>query len=301
MAIKFCFSTTACPDWPLEEVLTKAGEYGYEGVELRTLGPGSANLASDPALSSHERVAQLFSSSPIEPVCLSTSLSLHHRQTSAVHKVTLQLKADMELARAIGCRFVRVFAERIGFGESSQASIQRIARQVRPLAETAAEQGVELLFENAGTFNHAKAWWWLLDLVDHPMVGMCWNVANAAAAGEPPTVSVPLLHRRIRMAKAKDAIITDGNECGWVLPGDGTVAISVFLRRLLGVGFDGFVSVEWDRLWFKSLAPPEEYLPEACSRLKAWVDENTELVEKGRKAAQKAAAKNAPKPAAALK
>ena len=55
-----------------------------------------------------------------------------------------------------------------------------------------------LLIENAGGFATAKQWWWLLNLVDHPRVGLVWNAANAAAAGEPASVSVPIREVLIR-------------------------------------------------------------------------------------------------------
>lgn len=296
MAIKLAFSTVACPDWPLADVVARAGDMGYEGVELRTLGPGDGQLASDPALTDPGKVAALFERADVSATCLSTSTALHHRNATAAFQASKQLKADLALAAAIGCPAVRIFGERVEPGQTRQAAIQRIAASARPLADAAADLGIQLLFENAGSFNHAKEWWWLLDLLAHPMVGLCWNVANAAAAGEHPTVSVPGLNTLIRLAKVKDTRLGEGT--GFVPLGEGDVPVETFLERLLGIGFDGWVSVEWDRLWLPSLEPPETYLPAARERLRAWVDAIDANEEKGRKAAAKAAARAAPKPAA---
>ena len=35
--MKTSFSTLACPDWSLPEVLGAAANYGYDGVELRVI------------------------------------------------------------------------------------------------------------------------------------------------------------------------------------------------------------------------------------------------------------------------
>ena len=298
MSIKLAFSTVACPDWPMEKVVEQAKQIGYEGVEIRTLGAGGSGLASDPALSTVTKTAALFEKAGIKPVCLSTSLAMHYRQRTPAHRAAIQLGQDLELAAALGCRYVRIFGNEVEPGQNRRTVIQRIASRVKVLADQAAHHGVQILFENAGSFNHAKEWWWLLNILDHPMVGLCWNVANAAAAGESPIVSVPNLHSRIRLAKVKDISVGEG--AGFVSLGDGTVGIELFIKRLLGVGFDGFVSVEWDRLWLPTLASPEQYLPDAYQRLRGWIEAIEELEEKGRKVAERVAKKNAPKSAAAL-
>ncbi len=294
MAIQLAFSTVADPGWTIQQVAQQAESIGYHGVELRTLGPGGSALASDPALSDPEKAAQIFKAHGVVPVCLSTSVCLHHRDESAATAASWQITKDLEAASRIGCRFVRVFGANVEPGENLQSVIRRIADRVAPLADKAGSLGVEILFENAGTLSTAKPWWWLMDLVDHPMIGLAWNVANAAAAGEPASVSVPMLNSRIRLAKVKDTRVGEGS--GYLPLGEGTVGIEPFVKRLLGVGYDGFISFEWDRLWLPTLAPAQEALPQAHQTLTAWLEAIHDSVEKGKAAAEKAAKKNAPKP-----
>ena len=302
MAIKLAFSTVACPNWGLEQVARRAQEMGYQGVELRTLGAGSTGLASDPALTDPDKVAKVFKAFGVEPVCLSTSLALHYKEPTAAHQAIWQVQESMKLAANIGCQFVRVFAHEVTPGENRQLVLQRIGERLAQLGDNAADAGVQLLLENAGSFTKAKEWWWLLNLADNPLVGMCWNVANAAAVGEPPSVSVPMLNSRIRMAKVKDTVVGEGS--GFVPLGEGTVGVKEFVERLLGIGFDGYVSVEWDRLWLPSLTPAEEYLPDAQKRLKGWLDAVAKSIEdaipkpKGAKAAAASKAETAPQAAA---
>jgi len=298
MAIKLAFSTVACPDWTIEKVAQQAAEMGYQGVELRTLGPGGGGLACDPALSQPQKIANLFKKHGVKPVCLSTSLALDHKDVTAAKDAHWHVRHALESAAQMGCDCIRVFGYKVTPGENRNTAIERIADHILELADAAEQSGVQLLLENVGSLTKAKEWWWLLNIVDHPMVGLCWNVANAVAAGEPSSVSVPTLNSRIRLAKVKDTRVGEGS--GFVPLGEGTVGIEAFVNRLLGVGYEGYISVEWDRLWLPSLAPAEAYLPDAHARLKGWLDGVEEALEKGRAVDAKAAAKNAPKPKAAV-
>jgi len=297
MPLQFAFSTVATPDWTLDKVLDHAAQWGYSAVELRTLGPAGGSLTCDPALSKPEKVAAQFKAAGIQPLCLSTSLALHHRDSTSVQRTRFAAIHAIEDAATIGCRFIRLYGNEVMPGEARRAVLQRIAANLEPLTDKASETGVQILLENAGSFAVAKEWWWLLDLINHPMVGLSWNIANSAAIDandQGGSVSVPMLNHRIRLAKVKDTRIGEGT--GYVPLGEGSVGIETFIKRLHGIGFDGFVSVEWDRFWLPTLAPAEEYLPDALARLKAWCEQIAEAEEKWRVAREKAAAKNAPKP-----
>jgi len=301
MPIKFAFSTVACPDWTIEQVAEQAQAMGYAGVELRTLGPGGGKLACDPALSSPEKVKAALAAHGIEPVCLSTSCALHHRDPGKLHDMRAQIRDYLEMAAAIGCPAVRVFGLQVDPGHSRRQVLEDIAENVAPLLAKAGELGVRILFENAGSFCVARDWWWLLDLVGHPMLGLCWNIANSVSADSNDRggwVSVGTLGSRIRLAKVKDTHLGEGS--GFCQLGDGDVGIETFIKRLRGVGYEGFVSVEWDRAWLASLAPAEEFLPEALERLNGYMKAIDEWMEKGRQDNEKYLSKLAPKSRAEL-
>jgi sugar phosphate isomerase/epimerase len=289
MAIKLAFSTVACPEWTIEQACEQARQMGYDGIELRTLDQGGVSLACDPALSEPAKVNGIFRAHGIEPICLSTSASLHYKDASAAHQSVWTVQRYIEQAAEIGCKYVRVFGSQIEPGQNTNSTLQRIAQRAVPLADRAGELGVTLLFENAASFSIAKHWWWMFNLIEHPMVAMCWNVANAAAAGEGPAVSVPMLNSRIAMAKVKDLIVGEGS--GFVPLGEGTVQVEHFIKRLMGIGFDGYLTVEWDRAWLPSLTPAEQYLPDAHARLKGWLDAIAQQTAAAQGKGAKAAAK----------
>jgi len=276
---KFSFSNVACPDWSLDQVVERAAAWGYDGIELRTLGAEVEGLASEPARLAADHIRNLLDANGLAPACVSTSVALHHREQSAAFYARQSALAAIKLASDIGCGQIRVFGNEVAPGQNRQAALQKVASSVGHLLEAASRHGVEVLFENAGSFNRAKEWWWLMNMVGHPLVGMCWNVANAAASGEPASISVPCLNTRIRLAKVKDTRVGEGS--GFVPLGEGTVGVESFVKRLMGIGYPGYVSVEWDRLWFPSLADADIVLPDALQRLKAWTEEDGDVKKKG--------------------
>lgn len=283
MAIQLAFSTVACPGWTIDEVAQRAAAMGYQGVELRTHG-GGEGLASDPASGSADKTRDVLRAAGIEPVCLSTSFTLHHKSDQTARQVHRQILDAIHLAAHIGFSSIRVFGGWYEPGENSRSVLQRIAKRARALMDVAMDAGVHVLFENSRPFSQAKPWWWLLDLVEHPMAGMCWNVMDAAAAGESPAVSVPNLHSRIRLAKITDVIFGEGS--GFVPIGAGEVEIHDFVNRLLGIGYDGYISVEWDPTWAPNLAAADEVLPQARETVQGWLGDvagEIELAVSGKK------------------
>ncbi len=71
---KLAFTTLACPDWSVPQVIDAARRYGYDGVELRLID----GEIIDPAMPREERqrVGRLFADAGLPIVCVDTSIRL---------------------------------------------------------------------------------------------------------------------------------------------------------------------------------------------------------------------------------
>jgi fatty-acyl-CoA synthase len=276
MTIKLAFSTVACPDLTPQAVAATAKEIGFQGVELVTRAGGGA-LASDPVSAEPSAVRDAFATAGIELACLTSRVSLHRRHEAAAHAAQQQALADLGLAVRLGCAYLCISGGEVEAGEDRRRVIDRIAQRARQIIDVAADRGVGLLLENTPSLPRAREWWWLLEAVDHPMVGLVWNPAVAAGAGESPSVSVPMLHSRIRMVRIVDFLAGDPGNV--VLPGDGAVGIAALIRRLLGIGYDGYASVTWDRLRQPQLSAGPQALKDSYTRLRAWMDAAAKAIE----------------------
>lgn len=271
--MQFAFSTVACPDWTLDRVAAAAETLGFAGVELRTFGWGSSLSACDPALTAPAKVQQTLRAAGAMPVCLSSSVRFDAAVTppvigwalTDVNKSAREGKAIVELAASLSCPFIRVFGYEFDTSEKRSRAIDRIVGRLIQVADAGRARQVRVLVENAGSFATAAEVLELLDEADHPSLGVLYNVAEAAAAGETPEHAIHVLGDRLKMAKVKDF-----NHGKPVALGDGTVPVKAALQELRRVGFDGFVSYELDRAWLGMAADPMPILETSVKRMFEW-------------------------------
>lgn len=292
MALKLAFNTVACPQWTLEEAADAAVAMGYQGLELRTLGAGSTGLRGDPIFSHPQTIRRLLGGCGLQAVCLSTSISLHDPSAGAMRENRVAAIRALDLAAALECRAVRVFAGSTPAGYSRANLLQLIADQAQELAAHAEQLGVDLLLENAGQLHKAHDWWRVLAMLNRPSVGMLWNVGLATMAGESPAISVPGLNSRIRLVRVLDWTVNASNARTLAPLGQGKAEIEHLIKRLMGIGYTGFVSVEWDRLAQPALPDGEAYLRDAHQRLTAMLATIVQT-QSGKSKAKPAAAKPA--------
>jgi len=265
---KFAFSTVSCPAWDLQTIADRAKEYGYTGVEFRTFLQDAAMPGANLFLTDPNKVNTLFASAGIEIAALASSIAFTgNRRKDAT--AADELRQHMVLAAKLNCRIVKIFDTQVRPGHDRVSAGVAMAQWLLPLADEAADVGVAIVIENALSFRSAKEMWSFMEAVPHPSVGLCWDVFNAAQVGEPPAISVPMLNSRIFHTHVKDAKF-ESRGAAYCKLGEGDVQVQKFLTRLMGIGYEGYVVVEWDKVWLPGLAEPEIILPDAIAKLKKW-------------------------------
>jgi fatty-acyl-CoA synthase len=91
----------------------------------------------------------------------------------------------------------------------------------------------------------------LLDLVPSPTVGAVWDSHHPHRMGERPLEIYENFGPRVLLAQVKDARRSAEQEGGWqlVLLGEGEVPVHEMIDLLALHGYDGWVSVEWEKRW----------------------------------------------------
>ncbi len=272
--IKPIFSTVACPDWSAEAVFETAARCGYLGVELRTFGAGSRGFASDPALTAPEKIRGLSDRYGTPVRSLGTSCKFDDPIWPPVvshvffdnERSLREAKWCIDLAITIECPLVRVFGFEPPPRESVVESTTRIAERLKLVVAHAHRTGVRVMLENGGRYRRASEIAAILDMVDSPLLGCCYNVAVAHSAGEGPDAGLNVLGDKLLAVRVKD--LRDGAPC---MLGDGVVPVKAALGMLARDGFDGPVIFEWDKAWNPGLAPAETVLAPAAARMFEWV------------------------------
>jgi len=272
--LRFAFSTVACPTWTLDRVASFARECGFTGVELRTLGHGSSQLACDPALTAGEKVRSIFASEGVAVAGVGTSCRFDEPITPPVlgrlkdtERPVREAERALDIARQAGAGWARVFPFEPAPNEKPLRALVRIVERLRYVADHARWGSLRIAVENSGGFPRAADALEIVDAVGHPLVGGCWCSLTGVMAGDAPDEGLRLLAGDLIAVRLKD-VDAAGRPC---LPGDGVGRCEEVVRALDDAGYSGWVVYEWDAAWLEGLAPAEEVLPAALERLLGWV------------------------------
>lgn len=256
------FSTLGCPDWSLERVAEAAGEYGYDGVELRLVD--GELLAPHPSDSERERMRTVLKGLPV--VAVDTSI----RMAAPEPGWEDDLRGYCEVAVELGSDLLRVFGGTPAPGEEG-----KIVEYLRKAGDIAGGLGVRIALETHDALSSARAVRSALDQVPEPSVGALWDFHHPYRMGEEPEEVWDLIGDRTLLVHVKDAVRDATERTGWklVLLGEGEVPV----RRSLGVvrerGYSGWVTVEWEKKWHPEIAEPEVAFPQHAQLLRRWLSE----------------------------
>jgi sugar phosphate isomerase/epimerase len=260
--MKTSFSTLACPDWSLCEVLRAAATYGYDGVELRVISREldlwnlfefrSSSLATTRAvIKDHGLVI----------VSMGSSACFHSPDVRERERNLDSALRMAEVAAGLGAPSIRVFGDHIQPGCDRKQTAAWIADSITRLAEKLKPSGVQVWLETHGDFASAADVSEIFVQLDCAQVGIIWDPANAFGQnGEAPLI-LPQMSSHIRHAHLKDLARDSGGSTSYSLTGEGEFPLNTMLTSLAAISFDGFVSFEWEKLWHPELAAPEIALP----------------------------------------
>ncbi|MBV8858015.1 MAG: sugar phosphate isomerase/epimerase [Acidobacteria bacterium] len=261
--MKLAFSTLGCPDYGLEDVLRAAREYGFTGVEMRALGGGLDLLARPEfAPAAVEGTRRRLEGQGLSVCCVDTSCVFHDTDEGERQRQVEVALRHCELAAALGSPLIRVFPDKIQEGATREATRVLIAESLRAVAERA-PAGVRVGLETHGDFAAAHETVEIVRLAEHTGVAVIWDVANSFAAGSSVEEAALALAPHLAHVHLRDARPVEGRE-HWlpVLAGRGLVPFGPAFDALRAVGYEGFVSFEWEKFWHPEIEEPEVALPD---------------------------------------
>jgi sugar phosphate isomerase/epimerase len=271
--LRLAFSTLACPEWSLEEVVDAAHRYGYDGVELRLIDGGVIDSRTPAA--ERDRVLRTFSAAGVPIAALDTSIRLAGE--SGAGDVEAELRSFLELAHQWEAPVLRVFGGEWAPDRSRNQVFQQVAHLLMSVASEAEQLGVTIALETHDAFASASAVADVLELTSSAAVGALWDTHHPYRMGESPERVWELLGSRIMHVHVKDARRSAGSSSEWdlALLGEGDVPVAAALQVLQRHGYNGWVSVEWEKKWHPEIADPELALPQYAELLRQWLGRGT--------------------------
>jgi sugar phosphate isomerase/epimerase len=262
---RLAFSTLAFPGTTLARAASLGREYGYQGIELRLID-GELIDPSMPA-SARNAVRRTVAAVGLPIVAVDSSIRLTDTDPGPDISRFLTLASEWE------CPLVRVFGGALS--DDPQVRFEQLAGAARvleasiPLAERA---GVAIGLETHDAFSSAAVVAEVLAMVDSKWVGAVWDSHHPYRMGESPSEVYDLIGQRVLLAQVKDARRAPERADGWQLTllGQGEVPVREMLDRLDRGGYQGWISVEWEKHWHPEIEEPELALPQHIELIRAW-------------------------------
>jgi sugar phosphate isomerase/epimerase len=251
--MRVAYSTLACPDWTLEQTITAALEYGYEGLDLRLLE--GQTVGPDLSAIERVRVRRRLAETGLTLTCLAADVKIADPTPGAA---LASGQRNLDLAVDLGAPLMRVWGGRFA-GQSVAEAEARALDVLGPLGEYGASVGVRVALETHDVFTSAAQVARLLAQVDHPNVGAIWDWMLCFLQGEHPDAGQTLTGR-VFSVHMKDGYKT---ATGWQPTpfGEGTAPLASVFDGLQHLGYDGWLTVEWEKKWHPDIDPPEVALP----------------------------------------
>lgn len=252
---RLAFSTLGIPGVPLDDVIALAHDTGYQGVELRCAD--GEPLGPDTPLSQARTIGRRFADAAVSVVCVCSYVRVGRPDGDPVAEALRHI----ELAEALGSPFVRVFGGLEGQGDAQERAVERLSALASQL-----DGAVSIVLETHDVLLTGATVGQVLTQVASPKVGALWDFINPWRAGEDPAATAEALAPWLRHVQVKDAV--DTTDLAPVLPGTGAVPIHDSLAQLDRIGYTGWISLEWERMWYPDAAP----LSDALTTFRALLD-----------------------------
>ncbi|MCZ7636074.1 MAG: sugar phosphate isomerase/epimerase [Verrucomicrobia bacterium] len=217
-------------DWDVPTVIRNCAEARFEGVELRTTHAHGVEVTLSAA--QRAEVRRRFADSPVELFGLGSAFDYHTPDAAKLRRDIEATKDYLVLAHDVGASGVKVRPNGLPKAVPVERTLEQIGRALRELGEFAAGHGQQIRLEvhGAGTSSlpHIRT---IMDVADHPSVGVCWNSNQTDLEGDGLDANFDRVKARIVAVHMRDLFL---EEYPW----------RRLLARLNGIGFRGFCLAE---------------------------------------------------------
>jgi sugar phosphate isomerase/epimerase len=256
------FSTLGCPAWSFRTILDQADRLGYAAIELRGVA-GEMDLPKVPELMGSGLAGTKKDLAALGLVIsdLGASSRMHEKDAATREKQLDEGRRFIDLAHALGVKYVRMFGDKMPEGEARGDALKRVIEGFQQMAAHAKPAGVVVLIESHGDFTHSNDLEEILKGVGSDAFALLWDAHHTfVAGGEQPAETYARLGRWMRHTHLKDSK-PEGADRRYVLTGTGEVPVQGQVKVLAAAGYRGYYCFEWEKKWHPEIEEPEVAFP----------------------------------------
>jgi len=273
--MKLSFSTLGCPEWDVSTVISRAVEYGFQGIEFRGVGD-QLDVTRLPEFTSKSReTIRRLNDAGLSVACFSSSAFVSHADKADEQKEIEEIKRYAELADRFETPFIRVFGGEIG-GRYWDQAVHEATERVTRMVEQIRHFNVRLVIETHDDWMDCRHFRQLMETVNSPQVGILWDVNHPLMfIKEDPIMTWQQIGEWIFHTHWKDSRVNPASKHGFdpCLMGKGMVPHRKIYQLLKAGGYNGYLSLEWEKRWHPEIAGPEIAFPQ-------YVDYMNQLMQK---------------------
>lgn len=252
-----------------EETVIKAKEMGFDGIEFTELRP-CENPTLEQQLEMAARIRKKAEEIGITVTNYAISAQLYHETEEETKAELARIKGQVRVAKELGASTMRhdVCYRLAENRPSFDLMLPVMAENIREIADFAQSLGIKTCTENHGYIaQDSDRMERLFNAVNHRNYGLLADMGNFACVDENPITAVSRIAPYVIYVHAKDMILYNGeghnpgsgsfisrggNWLRGTVIGQGSIPVKQCLRILKRIGYDGFVSIEFEGI--------EEYL-----------------------------------------
>jgi sugar phosphate isomerase/epimerase len=260
--MKLCFSTLACPEWNLDQILRCARDHQL-GVDFRGVGTEIDITRMREFNDDLSTTLELFRKNNVPIPCLNTSVTLIS-PPDRWNAMLDECQRTALLAKKTDTHLMRIFGGAVPKEIDRTEARSMAHRHLRQLVKIAQPLGVQVLIETHDQWTVAAEVLPLIDGFEPHEVGALWDIEHPHRRGEPPEQTVRKLAERIRHVHVKDSFPPAPGErkARPTLRGAGEVPIVDCVKQLRAIKYDGWYCLEAEKRWIASAPEPEESIPQ---------------------------------------
>ena len=241
------------------DAIAKAKELGFEAIEFTDIdGKEDYALQAENAHKLRLEADRLG----MEINAYTIAGSLFQQTQAAMDAEVERLKKQVDITKILGAKIMRhdvTYAlTKTGSGRSFDMQLPYIAQNARKITEYAAAQGIQTCTENHGVVaQDSDRLERLFNAVAHDNYGLLVDIGNFLCVDEDPihavsrvapyAIHVHIKDMRVRNTSVGSMTMTrGGNYLKGTVVGEGDVPVKQCLQIFKSVGYDGFVSLEYE-------------------------------------------------------
>jgi len=260
--MKLAFTTLGCLDWNLDQIISAAKEYGYQGIDFRGY-TDELNIYKLPEFSTDvEATKAKIKDAGLEVSCFSSSIRLIAPDEETRVAFLNESIEYAKLANIFGAKYIRIFGG-TWLDNSREEAIAVAIKNMNVLLKATEESGVVFAIETHDEWVDTSTIKEFLETIDNPRVKVVWDVNHPYRGGETPEKTYENIGKWVAYTHWKDSKYAPETDRGYeeCIPGSGNLPLKRFYELLERANYDGWQTLEWERKWHPELEPPEVAFP----------------------------------------